>query len=137
MDPLCPLGPLRRESADRFRAFRSAPCLRRVPGGGGVLVKNVDSIGKRVFFERDGAVMSSSSTRAVLLFSDGRSSDSEVAGPGVPVFAVGVGALGNAPDVAVESVESPPLAYAGVPVEVTAQFDGGGDNPGACARGPF
>ncbi|MBK8576398.1 MAG: hypothetical protein IPN90_12215 [Elusimicrobia bacterium] len=75
-------------------------------------------------------VMSSSSTRAILLFSDGRSSDVEVAAVGLPVFAVGVGALGDVPDVSVDSVEAPPLTYAGSPVEVSAHLSVAGTGPG-------
>lgn len=69
-----------------------------------------------------GSVLSSSSTRAILLFSDGRFSDTAEITPGIPVFVVGLGGGGNTPDVAVESVESPPLAFAGTPVKVSAHL---------------
>jgi hypothetical protein len=69
-----------------------------------------------------GADLSTTSVRAILLFSDGRFSDLDKSPPGVPLFVVGMGGGGMTPDVAVESVESPPLAYAGTPVTVTAQL---------------
>ena len=69
-----------------------------------------------------GALLPSSGVQAILLFSDGRFGDGDVAPPGIPVFAVGVGGAGNAPDVSVESVASPPLAYAGLPVTVSVQM---------------
>lgn len=69
-----------------------------------------------------GSVLSSSSIRGILLFSDGRFSDTAESTPGVPVFVVGVGGGGNTPDVAIESVQSPPLAYAGTSVNVSAHL---------------
>ena len=71
-----------------------------------------------------GAVLSSSSTRGILLFSDGRFSDVAETTLDVPVFVVGVGGGRNTPDVAVESVEFPPLAYAGTPLNITVHLTG-------------
>lgn len=69
-----------------------------------------------------GQGLDSSSPQAILLFSDGRSSDGLRTAPAVPVFAIGVGGTGAAPDVAVESVEAPPLAFAGLPLEINARI---------------
>lgn len=71
-----------------------------------------------------GSVLSSSATRGILLFSDGRFSDVVETTPDVPVFVVGVGGGGNTPDVAVESVEFPPLAFAGTPVNISVHLTG-------------
>lgn len=71
-------------------------------------------------------VLASSSTRAILLFSDGRASDRPETSPGVPIFAVGVGGGGNVPDIAMESVQAPPLAYAGLSVDVLAHLTASG-----------
>lgn len=64
---------------------------------------------------------------AVLLFSDGKWSDS-ADGQGVPVFAVGVGGEETASDVAVESIQSPLVAFSGARATVSANL---------IARGPI
>lgn len=56
---------------------------------------------------------------AVLLFSDGKWSDGGDS-PGIPLFAVGVGGDDAGTDVAVDSVQSPPVAFSGSPSTVSA-----------------
>lgn len=63
---------------------------------------------------------------AVLLFSDGKWSDN-ADGLGVPLFVVGVGSEETAADLAVESIQSPPVAFSGAPATVSARL---------IARGP-
>jgi hypothetical protein len=95
-----------------------------------VLLKTYTPAENRCSLNDLSGVTASSSTRAVLLFSDGRSSDMEVITPGLPVYAVGVGSPGHAPDVSVDSVDAPPLAYAGIPVEISVHLTSSGVLPG-------
>jgi hypothetical protein len=69
-----------------------------------------------------GQVLVSSAPRALFFFSDGRWSDEGDTPLGVPVFAIGVGGNGSTPDLAVEAVDAPPLAYAGLPVDIQAHI---------------
>ena len=105
--------------AATFAHFVLGKEARPVPDPG--LSSDVPSEGECVLGSL-GQVLTSSATRAILLFSDGRSSDPVKTFPGVPVFAIGVGGVGATPDLAVESIRAPPLAYAGHPVEVTARI---------------
>ncbi len=76
--------------------------------------------------------------RAALFFSDGRGpAEGPARAGGIPVWAVGVGGVGEEPDLAVEEIRAPALAFSGLEAEAEARVSFRGRGPVSAEVGLF